>query len=102
MRVTFVPGLEAVPGMAELIPNEQIDAQAWYGVVSPANMPAAVLARVHAAITEVVRRPDFGDRLTPLGFQAVTDATPAAFLEFWRAEETKWRQLVEISGATAE
>ena len=101
-RITFVPGLEAVPGMAELMPNEAIDAQAWYAVVSPANLPRPVLDRVHAAIVEVVRRPDFGERLTPLGFQPVVDATPEAFLEFWRAEEAKWRQLVEISGATAE
>ncbi|MBX9596692.1 MAG: tripartite tricarboxylate transporter substrate binding protein [Roseomonas sp.] len=101
-RVTFVPGLENVPGMDEVLPGQGIDAQAWYAVVSPPNLPAPILERVHASIVQVVRAPEFGERLAPLGFRTVVDATPAAFLEFWRAEEDRWKQLVEISGATAE
>jgi tripartite-type tricarboxylate transporter receptor subunit TctC len=101
-RIGFVPGLESVPGMAELLPGEAIDAQAWYAMVTPAGMPRAILDRVHAQVVQVVRAADFGERLVPLGFQPVADATPEAFLEFWRAEEIRWRHLVEISGATAE
>ena len=101
-RVTFVPGLENVPGMDELLPGQGIDAQAWYALVSPAAMPRPVLERLHGAVVQVVGAPEFGQRLAGLGFQTVTDATPEAFLQFWREEEGRWRQLVEISGATAE
>jgi hypothetical protein len=37
-----------------------------------------------------------------MSFQPTTDATPAAFGEFWRAQEPIWRDLVQQSGATAE
>lgn len=101
-RVTYVPGLEQVPGMEEVMPGAGIDAQVWYALVSPPNLPRPILDRLHASVTQVVRAPDFGQRLVPLGFQPVVDASPEAFLEFWRGEEQRWRQLVEISGATAE
>lgn len=101
-RVTYVPGLEQVPGMEEVMPGAGIDAQVWYALVSPPNLPRPILDRLHASVTHVVRAPDFGQRLVPLGFQPVVDASPEAFLEFWRGEEQRWRQLVEISGATAE
>ncbi|MCX7373323.1 MAG: tripartite tricarboxylate transporter substrate binding protein [Alphaproteobacteria bacterium] len=100
--VNFVPGIETVPGMATLLPGSGIDAQAWYAVTAPGGTPAPILERWHALLAQVVRAPDFGARITPLGFQPVLDDSPAAFLEFWRAQEVVWRGLVETSGATAE
>jgi hypothetical protein len=41
-------------------------------------------------------------RLKPLSVLAMTDPSPAAFGEFWRAQEPIWRDLVQQSGATAE
>ena len=101
-RVTYVPGVENVPGMDELLPGQGIDAQAWYALTAPGGTPAPILARWHEVIGRIVRESDIAARLTPLGFQAVVDASPEAFLAFWRQEEVSWRQLVEISGATAE
>ena len=101
-RVAYVPGVENVPGMDELMPGQGIDAQAWYALVAPGGTPVPILARWHEAIARIVRESDLAARLTPLGFQAMTDASPEAFLAFWRQEEVAWRQLVEISGATAE
>jgi len=101
-RVTYVPGVENVPGMDEVLPGQGIDAQAWYGLVAPGGTPAAILARWHETTARIIRDSDMAARLTPLGFQAVADASPEAFLAFWRQEEVAWRQLVEISGATAE
>jgi tripartite-type tricarboxylate transporter receptor subunit TctC len=100
--VSYVPGIESVPGMATLLPGSGIDAQVWYAVTAPGGTPAPILERWHALLGQVVRAPDFGGRLTPLGFQPVLDDSPAAFLEFWRAQEVVWRGLVELSGATAE
>ena len=101
-RVTYVPGLENVPSMGELLPGKGVDAQVWYAVMAPAGTPEPVLARLHGAITDVVKAPEFGERLVPLGFQPVTDASPEAFRAFWKAEEGRWKTLVEISGAQAE
>ena len=101
-RITYVPGLEAVPSMGELLPGKGVDAQVWYATMAPAGTPEPVLARLHALIAQVAKAPEFGARLIPLGFQPMTDASPAEFGAFWRGEEARWKTLVEISGAQAE
>jgi tripartite-type tricarboxylate transporter receptor subunit TctC len=101
-RVEFVPGVETVPSMDEVLPGAAIDAQVWYAMTAPGGTPTPILARWHELLGAVVRSPEFGGRLVPLGFQPVMDPSPAAFLEFWRAQEAVWRALVEVSGAQAE
>jgi tripartite-type tricarboxylate transporter receptor subunit TctC len=101
-RVTYVPGVDTIPSMDELAPGKGLNASVWYAVVTPTGLAPAITQTLFDAITRVVRAPDFGARLSPLGFEAVTDESPAAFAAFWRAEETVWRELVEISGARAD
>jgi tripartite-type tricarboxylate transporter receptor subunit TctC len=101
-RVTYVPGLESVPGMGELLPGKGVDAQVWYATLAPAGTPAPIIDRWYAAIAEVVRSPEFAEKLVPLGFKPMVDASPAAFGAFMRNEEAAWKSLVEISGAQAE
>jgi tripartite-type tricarboxylate transporter receptor subunit TctC len=101
-RVTFVPGLENVPSMNELLPGRGVDAQVWYAILAPAGTPAPIIDRWYAAIAEAVKSPEFGEKLVPLGFKPMVDASPAAFGEFMRSEEAAWKRLVEISGAQAE
>ncbi|HYF09243.1 MAG TPA: tripartite tricarboxylate transporter substrate binding protein [Acetobacteraceae bacterium] len=102
-RVTYVPGIETVPSMDELLPRRgEVDAQAWYAIVVPAGMAPTIVRTYFEAISRVVRAPDFGQRLAPLGFQAVADESPEAFGAYWREEEGRWRELVEISGARAD
>ncbi len=101
-RVTFVPGIEKVPGMAEVMPGAAVDAQVWYAVTVPGGTPANIVARHFEAIAQVARSPEFAERLVPLGFQPVVDDSPEAFGRFWRSQEAVWRQLVEVSGATAD
>lgn len=99
-RVTYVPGLEQVPGMRELLPQAGIDMQSWYAVTAPAGTPADRIATLHRAITQVVQTDDFRNRLQPLGFAPVWDQTPEAFGAFMRAEEQVWQRIVQASGAT--
>lgn len=99
-RVDYVPGLENVPGMRELMPQAGIDMQSWYAVTAPAGTPADRIATLHRAILQVVRTDDFRNRLQPLGFKPIWDETPAGFGEYMRAEEQVWERIVAASGAT--
>jgi tripartite-type tricarboxylate transporter receptor subunit TctC len=98
-RVTYVPGLEAVPGMAELLPDSGMDMEFWYCISAPAGTPPAAVQRLHEATVRAARTRDYGEKLLPLGFTAVTDDSPAAFTDFIRAQDPIWRDLVEVSGA---
>lgn len=101
-RVGYVPGLEAVPGMAELLPGSGMDMEFWYSIDGPAGLPPEVAARLHAAILQAVGLPDYRERLQPLGFMPVTDASPAAFTAYIEQQEPVWRELVRVSGARLE
>jgi tripartite-type tricarboxylate transporter receptor subunit TctC len=101
-RITYVPEIANVPGMDEALPGKGFDALNWWSVVAPAGTPAPVINTLHAALTRVMADEALAARLRPMSFQPTTDATPAAFGEFWRAQEPIWRDLVQQSGATAE
>ncbi|MFM7305704.1 MAG: Bug family tripartite tricarboxylate transporter substrate binding protein [Alphaproteobacteria bacterium] len=101
-RITYVPEIANVPGMNEALPGKGFDALNWWSVVAPAGTPAPVINTLHAALTRVMADEALAARLQPMSFQPTTDATPAAFGEFWRAQEPIWRDLVQQSGATAE
>jgi tripartite-type tricarboxylate transporter receptor subunit TctC len=99
-RVDYVPGLENVPGMRELLPQSGIDMQSWYATVAPAGTPADRVATLHRAIAQVVRMDAFRERLQPLGFRPIADESPEAFGAYMRAEEQVWQRIVAASGAT--
>jgi tripartite-type tricarboxylate transporter receptor subunit TctC len=99
-RITYVPELREVPGMKELLPESGIDMQSWYGINLPAGTPEARIGILHRALAEVVRSDTFRERMEPIGFSPVADASPGAYGEYLRAQEKVWQRLVEISGAT--
>jgi len=101
-RVDYVPGLESVPGMAELLPGSGMDMEFWYSVDGPAGLPPEIASRLHDATVRAVRRPDYGARLQPLGFMPVTDASPEAFTGLIRRQTPVWEELVRVSGARLE
>jgi tripartite-type tricarboxylate transporter receptor subunit TctC len=101
-RVTYVPGLEAVPGMAELLPGTDMDMEFWYCISVPAGTPPAAVRRLHEATVAAARTPAYAEKLLPLGFSAVTDESPEAFTDFIRRQDPVWRDLVAVSGAQLE
>ena len=102
LRVDDVPGLEAIPGMAELLPGTDMDMAFWYCVSAPAGTPPAVVQRLHEATVAAARSREYADKLLPLGFSAITDASPEAFTDFIRRQDPVWRDLVAVSGARLE
>lgn len=98
-RVTYVPGIENVPGMAELLPGSGMDMAFWYCISAAANTPAPIAAALHGATVGAVRQDSYRDRLTPLGFTPVWDESPGRLTAFVREQDAVWRDLVEVSGA---
>jgi tripartite-type tricarboxylate transporter receptor subunit TctC len=101
-RITYVPELAEVPGMDEVMPGAGIDALNWWSVVATAGTPEGPVRRLHAALVRVMGEEELAKRLRLMSFLPITDPSPEAFGAFWRAEEGKWRELVEQSGARAE
>ncbi|MEI6114333.1 MAG: tripartite tricarboxylate transporter substrate binding protein [Burkholderiales bacterium] len=95
-RSALLPG---VPTMAEQ-GITGFDVTGWMGVAGPAGMPPQVIARLHQAIAESVRAPDFQQRLAQQAFEAAI-ISPEEFLARVKADYAKWGAVVKASGASA-
>ncbi|MBI0539599.1 tripartite tricarboxylate transporter substrate binding protein [Roseomonas sp. KE2513] len=82
--------LPEVPAVAETIRG--YEAIGWAGLCVPAGTPAAVVARVNADVTALLRNPDFAARVVQLGGNPAPQTVQEAD-SFVRAEIAKWREV---------
>ena len=87
-----------IPTLAEA-GGMDLEVGTWNVVMAPAGTPQAVVARLNAAVNQVMRDPSVQQRLLKLGITPVADSTPASTADRVAAEITKWRQAFELSGA---
>jgi tripartite-type tricarboxylate transporter receptor subunit TctC len=83
------------------------EATAWFGVLAPAGTPRAVLERLGRETDAVAREPAFRGRIEPLGgdppgLTPDGGTSPAAFEAFLAAEQRKWAEVAQRSGAKVE
>ncbi len=91
-----IAALPDVPAMAEALPGFEL--VGWYGVIGPAKMPEAVVARLHAELVKILNSPDVHGRIVNDGSEPV-GSTPEAFRQFMLADTVKWAKVVKASGA---
>ena len=68
----------------------------WFGLWAPKGTPAAVIARLNAAVVEALADPSVRARLTDLGQEipSAAEQTPAALAAHLRAELEKWSPII--------
>jgi tripartite-type tricarboxylate transporter receptor subunit TctC len=93
------PVLAKVPAIAETIPGYAADA--WYGLLAPAGTPPAVIARLNAAARKAVQSDAFRTKVEPEGL-VVTPGTPEDLAAYLKAEEARWRKVVQDAHITAD
>jgi tripartite-type tricarboxylate transporter receptor subunit TctC len=90
--------LPEVPTVAESgLPG--YEAAVWYGLLGPAKMPPAVVAKLHKDFSTVLNLPDVRDVLAAATAEPHLSPTPQAFGEFLARETSKWTAVVKSSGA---
>ncbi len=73
-------------------------AEAWYGFLAPAGVPAPLVRFLNAELNAVATSPEMQARLVGLGIESAT-STPEEFRALIRAEIAKWAEVVRVSGA---
>lgn len=81
-----VPGFEATP---------------WFGLVTTAGTPTAVVNKLNTAIREVMRGSALQARFAQMAVE-ITGDSPAEFSAYIEAESRKWKDVVRRSGAKAD
>ena len=93
-----VPAMPDVPTIAESgVPG--FDVSAWDAVFAPAGTPAAIIARLNAAVHKALADPELKKQLLDRGSE-VAPGTPAELGAFVKAEIARWGSAVKASGAT--
>ncbi len=91
--VALLPG---VPTVAEAAGLPEYRATAWYGILVPHNTPAAIRARLAAAIRASLATPELAERLRAEGAEpALMDAE--AFGRLIREERVRWADLIRTA-----
>ena len=94
------PVLPDVPTVAEAgVPT--YEALNWWGIIAPAGTPAAVIAKLHAALSQVQDMPEVQKQFDAQG-ASVSKMTSAEFGKFMVNELNKWERVVKQAGIKAQ
>ncbi|TAJ89198.1 MAG: tripartite tricarboxylate transporter substrate binding protein [Reyranella sp.] len=83
---------QSLPGYAAVV---------WFGILAPAGTPAPVIARLNAAIREVLANPELQQKFVGYGGVA-TASTPQEFADMISAEVPKWKSVIETAKITTQ
>ena len=95
-----VPAIPEVPTVAELgFPG--YEAQIWFGMVGPANLPADIVARTGRALAVALADKSVQESIRALGYEPAP-GTPAQFAAIIRSDLEKWRKVVRTANIKVE
>ena len=95
-KATRVPLLPDVPTIAEQgVPG--FESGTWQGLLVPAGTPPAVLAKLSAELTRIIRSPEVRARLSAQGAEVHT-MSPSEFSTFFDKERKRWSTVVAQGG----
>jgi tripartite-type tricarboxylate transporter receptor subunit TctC len=98
-----VAAIQEVPTIGESgIPGTQgFDSSTWFALFAPKDTPAPVVAKMNAAVRQVLQMPDIRAKLEGAG-NTVRLETPEQFRATVRANRQKWAEVVQKAGITIE
>jgi tripartite-type tricarboxylate transporter receptor subunit TctC len=95
-RSSLAPDL---PAIAEELPGYEIIA--WFALVAPAKLPAAIVQRLHDVNMKALAKPDVKEKFATVGTD-VAPLGPAELGKFIQAEVAHWAKLVKLAGIQPE
>ncbi len=86
-----------VPLIADTVPGYDIGT--WHGLFAPKGTPVAIVEAMSKAMAAALSETAVRNRLVDLGLEPVGSSSQE-FSAFFQSEIRRWRELVQISGAT--
>jgi len=90
---------------SDVLPNVQTVAEAGvanyeasllFGLIAPAGLPPAVLAKLNAEVVRIIKAPQMLDKLVKQGVLPIA-STPAEFTAYMQTEQEKWAQVIKAA-----
>ncbi len=95
-KATRVPLLRDVPTIAEQ-GVKGFESGTWQGMLMPAGTPPAVVGKLTAELTRIIRSPEVRERLVSQGAEVYT-MNPSEFSTFFERERKTWAGVVARGG----
>jgi tripartite-type tricarboxylate transporter receptor subunit TctC len=73
-----------------------VEADAWMGLIAPGKTPAAVVAKIHDAVVEVLKRRDVREKLATQLMEPIGNS-PAEFRARIEAEIARWSPVIKAA-----
>jgi tripartite-type tricarboxylate transporter receptor subunit TctC len=89
--------LPDVPTIAEAGDLPGFEALSWYALMAPAHTPAAIIAKLSAEVSRIVKLPDVADALAAQGAQAV-GGTPQELANIIATDTARWAKVIKDAG----
>ena len=94
----------------DVLPNVQTVAEAgvsdyeaslWFGLIAPAGVSPAIVAKVNAEVTRIINAPQMLEKLARQGVVPIA-SKPEAFTAYMKAEQEKWSQVIKAANIKAQ
>jgi tripartite-type tricarboxylate transporter receptor subunit TctC len=92
--------LPDVPPAGQTIPG--FDVSVWHGIVGPAGMDPALVARINAVFSQVLQAPAVRAAITEGQAADIIAGTPQQFDAFIKGELKRWPEVVKAAGIKAD
>ncbi len=95
------PAAPQVPTMAEAgFPGAEVDL--WYGLLGPAGLPGAVVARINTVLRDWLAQPATAGALRVQGMTPARDPGAEAFAALIARDQARWARIIERAGITGD
>ncbi len=72
------------------------EASLLFGLIAPAGLPPAVLAKINAEVTRIINAPEMQKKLAAQGVVPIA-STPESFTGVIKSEQEKWAQVIKAA-----
>ncbi len=77
------------------------EASGWFAILAPAGTPPAIVQRLNAELTAVLRSPEVRERFSAAGLEPLP-SSPEELAQLMKTETQKWAKVIRESGATVD
>jgi tripartite-type tricarboxylate transporter receptor subunit TctC len=101
MTRTRLPTYKDIPAVGEVGLGDDLDVQAWQGVLVRAGTPPEIVATLHQAIVQAMSLPETRAQIEAMSVEPMA-TEPAAFDAFFKAEVARWTEVAKRAGVSAQ
>jgi tripartite-type tricarboxylate transporter receptor subunit TctC len=101
MTRTRLPAFRDIPAIGEAGLGEDLEVQAWQGVLVRSGTPGEIVATLHKAIVQAMALPDTRARIEAMSVEPMA-TEPEAFGKFFQSEVTRWTEVARRAGLTVQ